>query len=352
MQGIELSRRFYTEIVAPMMTGLTVAGYSAALVGTGSEVLGFDTEMSQDHDFGPRVVLLVDESDRACIAAIRSGLEQQIPQHFLGYPVDAGMTRIETFHSFIDSCLSMDLNKPVELLDWLTFPSQTLLELTSGDVFHDDHGRLSALRSRLRYYPDDVWLYIMASIWQRIGQEEHLMLRAGFAGDELGSAVIASRIVRDIMNLCFCMERTYAPYPKWFGSAFGRLNCAEAIRPYLWAAQTAAAWRGRESALNAVYPHLVKQLQSLGVAAGNPQGEAASFYGRPFNVMDGGHIAQLLIESIQDAALRRFARKCLIGSIDQITDNTDFRTWNHSAERAEEDARGALKRLYQAMGYA
>jgi hypothetical protein len=46
------------------------------------------------------------------------------------------------------------------------------------------------------------------------------MPRAGFVGDELGSALIGSRLVRDIMNLCFLLEKQYAPYPKWFGTAF------------------------------------------------------------------------------------------------------------------------------------
>ncbi|MCP6756936.1 DUF4037 domain-containing protein, partial [Klebsiella pneumoniae] len=68
------------------------------------------------------------------------------------------------------------------------------------------------------------------------------MQRAGYVGDELGSAIMGSRLVRDVMALCFLMERQYAPYPKWFGSAFKRLSCAGAISPLLWQAQSAAAW--------------------------------------------------------------------------------------------------------------
>jgi hypothetical protein len=37
------------------------------------------------------------------------------------------------------------------------------------------------------------------------------MPRAGLAGDELGSAVIAARLVRDCMSLCFLMEWQCAP---------------------------------------------------------------------------------------------------------------------------------------------
>lgn len=35
------------------------------------------------------------------------------------------------------------------------------------------------------------------------------------------------------MQICFLMERQYAPYPKWFGSAFGQLDCASHLKPVL-----------------------------------------------------------------------------------------------------------------------
>ena len=108
--------------------------------------------------------------------------------------------------------------------------------MTAGAVYFDNVGELTRFRETLAWYPQDVWLYLMASIWDRIGQEEHLMPRAGFVGDELGSALIGSRLVRDIMSLCFLMEKQYAPYPKWFGSAFKKLACAEELSPILWSA--------------------------------------------------------------------------------------------------------------------
>ena len=53
-------------------------------------------------------------------------------------------------------------------------------------MFHDGPGELTALRERLAWYPVDVWRYLLAAGWARLGQEEHLMGRAGYAGDELG----------------------------------------------------------------------------------------------------------------------------------------------------------------------
>ena len=51
--GLELSRRFYWEAVRPVLEG-SFGGlpHSAALIGPGSETLGFDDEMSTDHGWG------------------------------------------------------------------------------------------------------------------------------------------------------------------------------------------------------------------------------------------------------------------------------------------------------------
>lgn len=343
MQGIELSRRFYTEIIAPIMNEYSASDdYAAALIGPGSEVLGFDTEMSQDHDWGPRVCLFLGASyPTGAAEELRERLEKQAPEAFYGFPVDAGMTLFTTLEAYLATRLGLDVNSEVEQLDWLTFPSQTLLELTSGAVFKDGAGQLGELRSKLAYYPEDVWLYLIACTWQRIGQEEHLMNRAGYAGDELGSAVIGSRIVRDVMNLCFLMERKYAPYPKWFGTAFKQLNCAEQLLPLLWEAQTATNWKFREDAFNRVYRVLARMHNELGLTETPIGEEAAPFYTRPFNVMNGGEIAARLREHMKDSDLRWLAEHRPIGSIDQITDNTNVRNMPQSAAN-----RARIKELY------
>lgn len=51
--------------------------YSAALIGEGSGVLGFDTERSTDHDWGPRILLFVPKSEDA--GKITSQLDTSLP---------------------------------------------------------------------------------------------------------------------------------------------------------------------------------------------------------------------------------------------------------------------------------
>jgi hypothetical protein len=62
--GLRLSAEFYREAVAPILVAeIPEVPYSAALSGSGSEVLGFDTEMSSDHHWGPRVMVFLRETD-------------------------------------------------------------------------------------------------------------------------------------------------------------------------------------------------------------------------------------------------------------------------------------------------
>jgi hypothetical protein len=53
LRGAELARRFFTDVVEPLLShALPGLGYAAARLGSGSDVLGLDDEMSRDHDWG------------------------------------------------------------------------------------------------------------------------------------------------------------------------------------------------------------------------------------------------------------------------------------------------------------
>ena len=161
------------------------------------------------------------------------------------------------------------------------------------------------------------------------------MPRAGFVGDELGSALIGSTLVRDIMSLAFLMEMQYAPYPKWFGSAFQELSCGPALAPFLRDAQLAASWEQREAALCDAYEMLARLQNSLGLTDPLPE-QVSSFHDRPFKIIQGESFANSLCERIVDPDVKRIAARGLIGSIDQFSDNTDLRSHPLWRERVRE----------------
>jgi hypothetical protein len=360
--GLELSRLFFLEAVRPIFdASFPSLQYSAALIGTGSEILGFDTEMSSDHHWGPRLMLFLEENDYSlyCVS-IDEELRHRLPAKFRGYStnfsspnpddknvqllqdIDEGPVnhRVEIFtvHQFFLNYLDFDIGSAIEPADWLTFPEQKLRTITAGAVYHDGIG-LQAVRDRFAYYPKDVWLYLLACGWNRIGQEEHLMGRAGIIGDEIGSAIIGSRLVRDIMRLCFLMERQYAPYPKWFGKAFDDLKCAQELSPSLRKALSAETWQEREKWLAAGYEYIARMHNGLEIT--DPLAEKVSnFFGRPFLVIQvAGGFSEAICARITDPVVKRIAGRRLIGSIDQFSDSTDI--------LYDSKQRAILRKLYE-----
>ncbi|GIH72031.1 hypothetical protein Mth01_42840 [Sphaerimonospora thailandensis] len=91
-----------------------------------------------------------------------------------------------------------------------------------------------------------MWRYLLACQWQRLSQEEAFVGRCAEVGDDLGSALVAGRLVRDLMRLCLLLTRRYAPYAKWLGSAFRQLPIAEKLTPSLRGAVTATDYPVRE----------------------------------------------------------------------------------------------------------
>lgn len=164
------------------------------------------------------------------------------------------------------------------------------------------------------------------------------MPRAGYAGDELGSSLIGSRLARDIMSLGFLMERQYAPYPKWLGTAFMQLRCAAGLAPLLWDAVRAETWQAREAALCAAYEALAHMHNALALTSPLPE-QVSSFFDRPFQVIHAGDFAEALRSKISDPVVQRIAARDLVGSIDQFSDNTKLRGNPHWRSR--------IRRLYE-----
>ena len=73
-------------------------------------------------------------------------------------------------------------------------------------------------------------MYLIASQWDLIASEQAFVKRCGDVNDEIGSQIICARIAERLMRLCFLYNDTYAPYSKWFGTAFNKLNIDEKIK--------------------------------------------------------------------------------------------------------------------------
>jgi len=331
--GLQLAREFYVTAVHPLIEQrFPRLPYAAALLGRGSEVAGFDSQRSTDHDWGPRLQVFLGDNDADRYAgAVTAMLATQLPASFRGYPVAFPVTkepggqarhRVEVIGlgAWLTSRLGFDPRQTVTLLDWLATPAQRLAEFTGGEVFYDGPGELSRARGILAWYPDDVWLYLLACQWQRIGQEEPFPGRCAEAGDELGSIIVTARLARDLVRLCLLMHQRYPPYSKWLGTAFARLPGSDRLAASLAAAISAAdGWPAREQHLCDAYAAVAALHNQLGLTCPlDPR--TRPFYNRPYQVIGGDRFAAALRETIADPRIRRLPAT---GAIDQFADSTD-----------------------------
>lgn len=321
--GLELSRAFYKEVVRPLLADVP---HSAALIGPGSDVLAFDTERSTDHDWGPRVLVFTPTARQA--EQVEELAAARLPKEFGGYPTvfgsDVNPPRHGVFAAQAEEWLTARLGfnplGEVTTLDWLAAPWQRLAEVTGGEVFHDGLNVLGPARAALAWYPDDLWRYVLACQWRRLAQEEAFPGRCGEAGDDLGSAVVTMRLVRDVMRLTLLMRRRYPPYSKWLGTAFARLPGTADLGDALARAVAGADWRRREEQLSLAYERIAALHNRLALT--DPLStKARPYFERPFQVIDADRFTRAFTATITDPRLRDLPP---LGSIDQFADSTDL----------------------------
>ncbi|HET6451144.1 MAG TPA: DUF4037 domain-containing protein [Spirochaetia bacterium] len=343
--GLVLGRALFQEAGRAIIESVVAPGsYAAAFVGKGSDVLGFDTERSTDHDWGPRFQVFIPTTGFAETSPrLHEELQRRLPPVFRGFDVgfaepdleDHGTRvpahaaegsvphkiEITTLPAWLHRHLGVHDVAGLSLADWLVFPEQRLLEVTAGEVFHDPDGALTRARAALREYPRDVWLYRMACQWQRLSQAEAFIGRCAEVGDVAGMKIVAARVLKDVMKLCFLMERCYAPYDKWLGTAFHRLSCGPALEGRIAAALAAPTYEALEPPLVEIYRALGEMHNRLSVT-GPMDPSPRQFWSRPYTVMRSDRFANALLGALASEELRRLPVR--MGGIDQLVDNTDF----------------------------
>ena len=324
--GLALARRYADQVVAPLlyerMPGLR---FAMARLGSGSDVLGLDDTTSRDHDWGLRLTLLVE--DPADVADVDRLLADELPASFAGLPTRFGTTwrpgarhqvEIGTAAGFATYRLGLDPDRDWDAVDWLSLTGQSVLEVTAGAVFSDPVGTVTAVRERLSWYPDDVWRYVVAADWQRIGQELPFVGRTADRGDELGSRLVAARLAGAAVHLAFLLARRWQPYPKWSGTVARTLPEAGELLSALGDATGGGPAAARAAGLVRALDLLHEQQRAVGL----PTGDAATeqFWDRPHPAVRDS-VAQLLLESVTDPVVR--ALPVGVGSVEQWSDNVD-----------------------------
>lgn len=338
IHGKDLCRQFFNSIVRPLLqTHFPNLSYTAGLLGYGSDVLGYDDLTSTDHMWGPRFYLFLKKEDLSLIPAIEKMLSENLPVTFCGWsvnfsepdPNDNGVRHaefvdcgpvhplcwIETLEDFFEQYIGFPLDGTPDFADWLSFSEHRLLGLARAEFYRDDLGVAEKL-APFAAYPEDVRIWLMASQWSLIAEEQAFPGRCAMTGDTLGSRLAIARMVSRMMRIAFLCAGEYAPYSKWFGTAFNRLPLPIGLAESLSDATTARKFPEREQALIRAQL-LTAELQNQTFFGAELTVE--KYFGRSMLVVHPEKMADGLVEKLGDSPL---AKLPLCGGMSELENLT------------------------------
>jgi len=234
MKGLELSRRFFEELALPRLEREEpdlLARAAFGLAGEGSECLGFDDELSRDHDWGPGFCIWLDAADMASLGDRAAAFYASLPRAYLGCErlretaETAGRVGVRETGAFYRRYLGLD-RAPRDLNEWFFAPEEGLSTAVSGAVFRDDSGAFTAIRREiLAYYPEDIRLKKLAgrcALAAQAGQYNYP--RCLRRGEGVAAMLALSQFAEQAMRAVFLLNRRYMPYYKWAHRALRELQ--------------------------------------------------------------------------------------------------------------------------------
>ena len=225
MKGLELSRRYFEEVGLPMIRrdfepfrGRIAAG----LAGEGSEVLGFDDELSMDHDWGPSFCIWLTDDDFLNFGRELQCAYERLPGGYLGCPArqvfDGGEGRVGVLRisDFYRRYTGLD-RAPETAAEWLRIPESMLAKATGGEVFVDGPGEFTRIRrALLGFYPEDVRLKKIsqrAAVMAQSGQYNYL--RCLKRGENVAAACALAEFTGAACSMVYLLNKRYMPFYKW-----------------------------------------------------------------------------------------------------------------------------------------
>ena len=295
MKGLELAEKYYEEYGRQMIRGQfpDIADQTAAgLVGYSSECLGFDDEISTDHDYGPSFGIWLPRE-----VYIKCGKEMQaaydaLPKEFMGFAgrveeeQGKGRVGVLCMEDFYLEILGRD-SVPGTPEEWAAVSEAALATATDGIVFEDPCGKFTAVRDGLlAYYPREVWLKKLAESLARAAQAgQYNYARAMKRGERVAAELALTEFVKEAMQTVYLLNRKYAPFYKWMHRGMKELAVGSEIGDMLallyQIPDPAAAWEGvsptdylyhlntddgRVLVIEAVCNVLVQTLQEMGLS--------------------------------------------------------------------------------------
>lgn len=233
-KGINLAQGYFLDVGLPVIEKEFpdhIAKMAFGLVGMGSECLGYDDLISQDHDYGPGFCIFLPRETYLEIGPKLEQLYQKLPGEYRGFQriiSKDGAGRVGVF--IIEDFFSV----PRDNLSWLERDEYLLLILTSGKIFADNLGTVTRLREELAYYPQDVWLKKIAGKLALMAQTGQYNYERCWRRKDYGAAALTkNKFIEATLEMVYLLNKKYKPYYKWAFRGLDDLTKLQPVGNYL-----------------------------------------------------------------------------------------------------------------------
>jgi len=226
IKGLELSEAYYDRYGKAMLSEQFPElkdKIAAGLIGSGSECLGYDDGLSQDHDFEPGFCIFIggeDEVDSRTAFRLERAYAK-LPDEFMGYkrarlsPVGGSRHGVIRLDEFLGSKLGIR-SGVLQPIDWLRIPEYSIREVTNGKIFYDGSGTLTGIRAALSKMPEDVRLKKLAGHLLNMAQAgQYNYGRCCSRGDQGAAQLALFEFVKSGINVVYSLNKELMPYYKW-----------------------------------------------------------------------------------------------------------------------------------------
>lgn len=225
MQGLQLAEEYFEQYGRALIQD-DFSQYSnriaAGLVGAGSECLGFDDAISQDHDWGPGFCLWITDDDFKEFGDKLHRAYSALPKTYKGFgPRKAspgeewrtGVIPIRTFFARVTGLGAPPANND----EWLQVSEHCFASAVNGKVFTDPLGEFSNWRQSIAaYYPEDIRLKKIASRCITIAQSgQYNFVRSSQRNERFGAEFALTEFCNDLLSMVFLLNRSFTPFYKW-----------------------------------------------------------------------------------------------------------------------------------------
>ena len=232
LKGLELARLFYEECGKKMIHDKFPEyedKMAVGLAGEGSECLGYDDEISEDHDFGPGFCIWLTDDVYEKIGAELQKEYECLPLRFRGYvrrTMYQAKDRVGVFKisDWYRNFLGFG-RCPMNEAEWLMTEDSSLNKATNGEVFFDGPGVFTKIRNELlEYFPENIYLRKLAneaSLISQYGQYNYPRMTG--RGESAAAAVSLGLFMEHSMKMIYLLNGRYAPFYKWLHRGVGKL---------------------------------------------------------------------------------------------------------------------------------